>query len=107
MQELSFVTTMKLRQTGQVHAAKLLTEATTITPSRATRILKKWKSPDQSRSSLSAEEGVELIVPLHLTRKQYQVLRQRAKEHGHDLSSPNKNAKCCYKTYSKKHVKAY
>lgn len=79
---------MKLRESGKLDAAKLLTEMTTTTPTRASKILKTWKTPEKDVSSYSVEEAVSLIVSLNLTRDQYEQLRKGAIDHGHDLYPP-------------------
>lgn len=86
--ELSFATAMKLRQAGDEAAAKLLTEATTTTPTRAQRILRGWRSPESQLTSYSLEEALALLISSNITRSVYNDLRSGAKKHGHDLYPP-------------------
>lgn len=83
--ELTYATSMNLRKEGNVAASSLLVEATTSTPTRAKRILTKWKSPDQEQRPYSPEEALALIIKLNLSRDHYLTLRSSAKSHGHDL----------------------
>ena len=76
---------MKLKESGKVDAAKLLREATTTTPKRASRILKTWQTSKQEVSSYSVVEALALIINLNLTKEQYQILRTGAQARGHDL----------------------
>ncbi|KAI4455436.1 molybdopterin cofactor sulfurase mosc [Holotrichia oblita] len=87
-EELSFATSIKLSESGNTDAARLLTEATTTTPTRASKILKTWITPKQEISSYSTEEAVAQIVSLNLTRAQYVQLRNGSREHGHDIYPP-------------------
>lgn len=86
--ELSFATSMKLRDEGDQAAAKLLTEATTTTPTRAKRIFQKWTTPDPGQRKYTPEEALALILELNLTREQYTRLKQSADSCGHDLYPP-------------------
>lgn len=87
--ELSFATSMKLREEGNVSASQLLEEATTTTPTRAKRILTSWrKSSNVPMSSYSLEEALSLIISKNMTVELYKDLRRGAKEHGFDLYPP-------------------
>jgi hypothetical protein len=83
--EITYAASMALRKEGDPAAAQLLKEATTTTPTRARRILQKWKTPEEEQSSMSPEDALSLLISLDLTKAQYEVLRQTALKHKHDL----------------------
>lgn len=77
---------MKLRESGDSAAARLLTEVTTTTPTRAQRILHKWISP--SPIPYTPEEALAIVISQNLTREQYTFLRNSSREKHHDLYPP-------------------
>ncbi|KAG8237482.1 hypothetical protein J437_LFUL017548 [Ladona fulva] len=76
---------MKLRDEGDEATSKLLKEVTTWTPTRARRVLSRWRKTDHIQSQLSGEEALSLIISSELTKRQYKILRETAKNHGHML----------------------
>ncbi|KAL6420764.1 hypothetical protein ACFW04_013877 [Cataglyphis niger] len=65
---------MNLRTEGNEAAVKLIKEATNNSPTRAKRILHKWKQTDTTIAKLSPEEAISLIVTVNLTKYQYHIL---------------------------------
>lgn len=87
--ELSFATEMKLRETNQTDAAKLLQEATQTTPSRATKIRDSWrKATEKPVNSYSDLEALALIVDNNFSTKQYKKLQLGAKKRNANIYPP-------------------
>ncbi|KAG8232441.1 hypothetical protein J437_LFUL012365 [Ladona fulva] len=55
--ELSFAASMKHRDIGDEDVAKLIKEVTTTTPTRAKRVLSKWRKWDKEQSEMSPEDN--------------------------------------------------
>lgn len=84
--ELSFASSMKLREEGRRAEASIVQIATQTTPTRATRMLKSWSSSPQAVCvSYSPEEALALICDAHLSVAQYNKLREGAKSRNANL----------------------
>lgn len=67
--ELVFATQMKLRESGQLHTAKILKEATETTPTRASRIAKSWQvSSNQPMFKYNDAEALALFIDANLSK---------------------------------------
>lgn len=85
--QASFATAIKLREQGDIAAAKLLTEVTN-TSTRAKRILRTWCDSQMKCFTSSPKEALSLILSLHLAKFQYKSLQKGARDHGHGLCPP-------------------
>lgn len=82
---LTHATSSSLWEDGEIDASKLVKEATSTTPTRATKILKKWKDSNQVQMQLTENEALALIISCNLNIQTYKILRKVALNHGHDL----------------------
>ena len=82
VEELSYATQVKLKENGQAEASRLLKEATTTTPTRASEILNSYKNVNTFTpvKKYSDEEALALIIDAKLTKSQYMLIRLQAKQ---------------------------
>ena len=73
--KLSYATVMRLRDEGDEATSKLLKAIATTTPTRARRVLSKWRKTENVQTQLSGEEAVSLIISSEFTKRQYKILR--------------------------------
>jgi hypothetical protein len=59
-EELALATSLSLREKGDIAAADLISEVTTTTPSRARRVLSKWRKRDNGQTDMPSEDAVSL-----------------------------------------------
>lgn len=98
---LAFATQVKLRESGQTHAANIVKEATQTTPSRATRISEAWKkSSKYPVFQYNDAEALALFIDAKLTKSQYIKIQSGAKERNAKLYPPyhhiTEAKKSCY-----------
>ena len=80
--ELAFATSMSYRSKGDESVAKIIKELRT-TPSRARRVLSKWRAKEVKQSQLTPEEAPSMIVSGNFMKHQYLLFRRTSKMHGH------------------------
>lgn len=85
--KLSYTTSKALRKDGNEDAAKLISEITQTTPSRAKKIRASWERQKKNinPTSMSTEEALSIIITASLSKFQYNILRSNAKKHNHEL----------------------
>ena len=71
---------MNLRSEGDEAASKLVKEITTTTPTRARRVLTKWRKKEPIQTQLSEDEALSMIINADLTKNQYQIIRMMAEK---------------------------
>ena len=80
--ELALATSLSLREEGDIAATELISEVTTTTPSRARRVLSKWRKRDNPQREMTPEEAVYLIITNELTKSQHNALTRSAQNYG-------------------------
>lgn len=80
-EELSLAAKRGLKEEGKEAAAKLISEAVFTTPTRAGKIHRAWHSTQQDKKVVpfTNDEAVSLIVEANLSKHQYLLIRQEAK----------------------------
>lgn len=76
-EELSYSAQMKQREEGNEEAAKIVTEATLTTPTRARKIRRSWRSFQSTSVSepLNNNKALSLVVECDLSKQQYLTTR--------------------------------
>lgn len=78
-EELALATRKSLEASGRRDAAKIIQEATTSSPTRATKIKKAYHSTVSLPTKYTPEEALALFVDCHCTKKSYIMMQQGAK----------------------------
>lgn len=68
----------------QTEAGTLMKEMLT-TPTRAKKIINKWKKPELEQAQLTAEEALSYMIECNLTVYSYKRTRKIAKSHNHNM----------------------
>ena len=74
-----------LKTSPTTAAAQLVTKISTTGPSRAKRILSKWRRSKRIQTEMAVEEALYLIISSELAKSQYRSLRMAALGHGQEL----------------------
>ncbi|KAG8232795.1 hypothetical protein J437_LFUL007949 [Ladona fulva] len=73
--QLALAASLNLRVEGDTAAAQRITEVTTTTPTRARRVLSKWRKFLEAQAEMSPEDALSLMISTELTKSQYNALR--------------------------------
>jgi hypothetical protein len=83
-EELAFATKRRLRDDGNLVGSQVVDHA--LTPEEAERVLKLLdEDVVVVQQPYSPDEALELMMSANLTREQYNLIREGAKQKGHDL----------------------
>lgn len=99
---LVHATELSFRKSGKRNAAYLLKQIVS-SPKRATKIKKRFTSPEKHYIPSLPEEALNLMVRMNLTKNEYQIMRDEAKMRGVNIYPPyNKIREAKQKCYPDK-----